>query len=121
MVKIIIAGSRDFNNYDLLKEKLDKAKDHFGEFEIVSGKARGADSLGEKYARENNLPIAEFPPDWDTHGKSAGFIRNADMAKYADGCIVFWDGKSKGTGHMIDLAKQYGKQVAIVNYGDTNQ
>ena len=121
MVKIIIAGSRDFDDYALLKEKLDKAKAHFGTFEVVSGKARGADSLGERYARENDLPIAEFPADWDTHGKSAGYKRNADMADYADGCIVFWDGESKGTKHMIDLATKKGIKLAVVNYGDTNQ
>lgn len=116
MVKLIIAGSRDFNNYELLKKTLDKVKKVF-KFEVVSGKARGADSLGERYARENNLPIAEFPADWDTHGKKAGFLRNADMADYADGCIVFWDGVSKGTQHMINLAKEKGIQISIVNYG----
>ena len=117
MVKLIIAGSRDFNDYELLKSKLDKAKEHFGIFEVVSGRARGADLLGEKYAKENDLPIAEFAADWDTHGKKAGFMRNADMADYADGCIVFWDGESKGTQHMINLAKQKGIQLAVVNYG----
>lgn len=117
MVKLIIAGSRDFNDYELLKSKLDKAKEYFGEFEVVSGRARGADLLGEKYAEENNLPIAEFPADWDTHGKKAGFMRNSDMADYADGCIVFWDGVSKGTQHMINLAKQKEIQIAIIEYG----
>jgi hypothetical protein len=118
MVKLIIAGSRDFDNYDLLKEKLDMAKKHFGIFEVVSGKARGADSLGERYAHENSLPIAEFPADWATYGKKAGYLRNAEMADYADGCIVFWDGESKGTQHMINLAKEKGIQLAIVNYGN---
>jgi hypothetical protein len=115
--KLIVAGSRDFNDYELLKSKLDNAKKHFGVFEVVSGKARGADSLGERYAQENNLPIAEFPADWGTHGKKAGFLRNADMAEYADGCVVFWDGISKGTQHMINLAKEKEIQLAIVNYG----
>lgn len=118
MIKLIIAGSRDFNDYELLKSKLDKAKEHYGVFEVVSGKARGADLLGEKYALENNLPISEFPADWDTHGKSAGYKRNAEMADYADGCIVFWDGVSKGTQHMINLANKKEIQLAIVNYGN---
>ena len=117
MVKIIVAGTRDFNDYALLKEKLDKVLAHFGKFEVVSGKARGADSLGERYARENDLPIAEFPAEWDKYGKSAGYRRNAEMADYADGCVVFWDGESKGTGHMIDLAKEKELNLAIVNYG----
>ena len=116
MVRIIVAGSRDFNDYELLKEKLDLVKEAIGEFEVVSGKARGADSLGERYARENDLPIAEFPADWDKHGKSAGYKRNAEMADYAEGCIVFWDGISKGTQHMINLAKEKELNLAIVNY-----
>ena len=116
MVRIIVAGSRDFDDYDLLKEKLDKVKAHVGIFEVVSGKARGADSLGERYAKENDLPIAEFPADWDKHGKSAGYKRNAEMANYADGCIVFWDGESKGTQHMINLAKEKELNLAIVKY-----
>ena len=115
-ISIIVAGGRDFNDYELLKSKLDKVKKHYGIFEVVSGKAKGADSLGERYALENNLPIAEFPADWDKHGKKAGFLRNADMADYADGCVVFWDGVSKGTQHMINLAKEKGIQLAIVKY-----
>lgn len=116
MQKFIIAGSRDFSDYGLLKEKLDKLKDHFGIFEVVSGTARGADSLGEKYAEENKLPIKRFIPDWDKFGKAAGYKRNEEMAQYADGCIVFWDGKSKGTEHMINLAKKYNIQLSIINY-----
>lgn len=116
MIKIIVAGSRDFSNYSLLKDKLDRAKEHFGIFEVVSGTANGADSLGERYAEENNLPIKRFPADWDQYGKSAGYIRNEEMAEYSDGCIVFWDGESKGTKHMIDLAKKYNIKLSVVNY-----
>ncbi len=118
LVRIIVAGSRDFNDYDLLKEKLDKLNEHFNGFEVVSGAARGADSLGEKYADENGLQVRLFPADWENHGKKAGYWRNSQMADYADGCVVFWDGVSKGTQHMINLAKQKGIQVAVVNYGD---
>ena len=115
MAKIIVAGGRDFSDYMLLKEKLDYVL-KFGEFEIVSGKASGADTLGEKYALENYLRIAEFQADWDRYGKKAGYLRNEEMAKYADGCIVFWNGKSKGTKHMIDLAKKHNIPVAIIRY-----
>lgn len=113
MFKVIIAGSRDFLDYELLKAKCDKIlsnKLSNGTVEIVSGGARGADALGERYARERNLPIKVFKADWDTHGKSAGFIRNADMADYAEALIAF-DRGSSGTGHMVKLATQKGLAV----------
>jgi hypothetical protein len=116
MKKFIIAGTRDFSDYPLLKDKLDRLKAHLGTFEVVSGTARGADSLGERYAEDNGLPIKRFIPDWDKLGKAAGYRRNEDMAKYADGCIVFWDGKSKGTEHMINLAKKYEIDLSVVKY-----
>lgn len=110
MTKVIVAGSRSFDSYDLLKEKLDMLEIS----EIVSGGARGADSLGEKYALENNIPIKLFPANWNQYGKSAGFIRNREMAQYADFLIVFWDGESKGTKHMIDLMKKENKNGTVV-------
>lgn len=105
MNKVIIAGSRVFNNYNLLKEICDELLND--SFEIVSGTAKGADQLGEKYGLENNLKIKRFPADWNTYGKSAGYIRNEEMAKYATHCICFWNGESKGTKHMINLANKY--------------
>lgn len=116
MESIIIAGSRGFNDYNLLKQKLDEVRKTIGKFEIVSGTAKGADSLGEQYAKEFDMPVIRFPAKWDIHGKKAGYLRNEDMAKYADACIVFWDGESKGTQHMINLAKQYKLSLAIINY-----
>lgn len=116
MYKIIIAGSRTFNNYKKLKRILLQILNKYNEFEIVSGTARGADKLGEKFANEFNLPIKRFPANWNKDGKSAGFIRNSEMAKYADGCIVFWDGKSKGTEHMIKLAKVHNLKLMVFKY-----
>lgn len=84
------------------------------EVEIVSGTARGADQLGEKFAKEKGCNLKQFPADWDAYGKSAGYRRNADMAKYADACVVFWDGVSKGTKHMIDLAEKAELDLKIV-------
>jgi hypothetical protein len=105
-MKVIIAGSRDFNDYNLLKNNCDVLLSLTKEnIEIVSGGARGADSLGERYAQENNLELKIFPADWSI-GKGAGFIRNKQMADYSDALIAFWDGKSKGTKMMIDLAKK---------------
>ena len=115
-MKVIIAGGRDFKDYEKLKQVCDRMLSKQTKIEIVSGTARGADQLGEKYATEKGYILARFPADWDNYGKSAGYKRNAQMARYADALIVFWDGKSKGTGHMIELAKVYKLKIHIVNY-----
>lgn len=113
-VRVIVAGSRSFDDYELLKDKCDYylsdalAKGY--DIEIVSGTAKGADKLGENYALERGFKIAYFPADWKSYGKRGGYIRNQQMADYSDACICFWDGKSKGTKHMLDIAK--GKHMA---------
>mgnify|MGYP003533449592 CR=1 FL=1 len=114
--KVIVAGGRDFNDYSLLKEKLESLLKNKNEIEIVSGKARGADSLGEQYANEKGYPINSHPANWDEYGKSAGYIRNKEMAEYADALVAFWDGKSRGTKHMIDLAENKGLLVRVIYY-----
>jgi hypothetical protein len=115
-MKLIIAGGRDFSNYDLLVESVNLIIPGVPGVEIVSGGAKGADNLGERFAIDNNLQIKRFPAEWDKYGKSAGYRRNSDMADYADSCICFWDGQSKGTNHMINLAKQKGLSVTVINY-----
>lgn len=116
--KCIVAGSRSFNDYSLMKRKLDNIFSNIeGEIEIVSGGALGSDTLGEKYAHENGLSIKRILPDWDKYGKSAGYKRNEEMAKYVapnGGCIVFWLNNSLGSGHMIDLAKKYKLKLRII-------
>jgi hypothetical protein len=106
-MKLIIAGSREFNDYQLL---IDTLKEHNLNVntvtKVVSGCAHGADKLGERWAVSQCIPIARFPADWDSYGKRAGYVRNGEMAEYADACIVFWNGSSKGTKHMIDIAKR---------------
>jgi hypothetical protein len=115
MIKVIIAGGRDFTNEELLKEHCDSIL--IGpDFEIVSGTARGADRLGEFYAMERNLPIRRFQPDWDKFGKRAGYLRNEEMAAYADLLIAFWDERSRGTKHMIDIATTQGLKIHVVKY-----
>jgi hypothetical protein len=116
MFKVIIAGGRDFNDYELLCKKCDHMLSEQSDIEIVSGKARGADSLGERYAKERGYNVKEFPAQWDMFGKSAGYRRNAEMADYADALIAFWDGESKGTNHMINLAKEKNIKIKVVNY-----
>ncbi len=115
-MKLIIAGGREFTHF----------KGAFAHYlvinnqgiitEIVSGGARGADKVGELIAEAEGLTIKLFEADWDTHGKSAGYIRNSEMADYGDMLLAFWDGKSKGTKHMIDLATKKGLEVKVVRY-----
>jgi len=128
-LRVIIAGSRDFNDFpklmnsciDILHE-ISEQNDNLDKIRIVSGTARGADLLGEQYAKVAGYEVSRFPADWDGLGKRAGYVRNAEMAKYAmaDGnygvLIAFWDGKSKGTKHMIDLAEKNGLEVHIVRF-----
>jgi hypothetical protein len=118
MFRVIVAGGREFNNYVLLANKLDVAlRNKVSEgVTIVSGAARGADKLGEQYAKERGYVIDSHPADWEQFGKSAGYIRNKEMAQNADALMAFWDGKSRGTKHMIDLAKQHGLKVIVINY-----
>lgn len=126
-IRLIIAGSRDFNDYGLLKREVDAflfdevVLNHYPDLteeiaviEIVSGGARGADKLGEKYADGRGLPVKVFKADWDGKGRGAGYIRNEEMAKYANYCICFWNG-SKGTKHMIDLAKKHNLGLKVIN------
>ena len=87
--------------------------------EIISGTARGADALGERYAAERGLAVKQFSADWDRYGRSAGYKRNAQMAEYADAAVIFWDGISRGSKHMINLAKEKGLPVRIVLYNKT--
>lgn len=120
MIKVIIAGTRDFNDYAFLKKNVDYFLQGINpnneEIEIVSGNARGADKLGERYAKEHNLPVKLFPANWDKYGKRAGYLRNQEMANYSDVLIAFWDEKSKGTKHMIDIAKKQDLTVIVVGY-----
>jgi len=116
MLKVIVAGSRGFQDYKYLETVLDTIFKGRTDIEIVSGTAYGADQLGERYAHSHNLSIKRFPANWNLYGKAAGYIRNEQMAKYADACITFWDGQSRGTMHMINLAKQYGLKLKVVKY-----
>lgn len=115
-MRVIIAGGRDFRDYPTLCKVCDHVLSKSDDIEIISGTANGADSLGEKYAKERGYTLKQFPADWDEFGKAAGYIRNDEMAKYGDALIAFWDGKSKGTGHMIDLAKKRNLKVKIQKY-----
>ncbi len=113
MIKVIIAGGRNFEDFDKLCQVCDEFLQDQNKVEIVSGAYKGADLLGERYAAERNHTIKQFPADWRRYGKSAGHKRNIEMAAYADALIAFWDGESKGTKHMIELATQAGLIVKV--------
>lgn len=116
MFKVIVAGSRKLNvSSSFVARKIQavlRNKDP-KEIEIVSGGARGADKLGEVIAKQSGYAIKQFIPEWDKFGKGAGYRRNEQMAKYADACIVFWDGTSRGSKHMMDLANAYNLPVRV--------
>ena len=117
--KVIIAGGREFNDYGLLCQTCDRMlsqKQRTHSIVIVSGTARGADTLGERYAQERGYSIEQYPADWEHEGKAARLIRNAHMASVADALIAFWDGQSKGTAHMIGQARQKSLPYRVVRF-----
>ena len=116
-MKVGVVGSRSFSNYCIVKKLFNKLKNVQV---IVSGGARGADSLGERFAEENNIPTKIFSPEWKKHGKRAGFIRNELIIDESDLVVAFWDGVSKDTKHSISLAEKKGIPVIIVVYNQEN-
>lgn len=120
--KLIVAGTRNFDDYELLTNKLvtllmkRRCCSLIWNEEIVSGGARGADMLAVKFAMERGLSFKVFLADWESYGKSAGPRRNRQMAEYADAAIVFWDGKSRGTQNMIQQMRELGKPVEVIIY-----
>jgi len=111
-MRLAIIGSRTFGNYALLRESLERYRTNITL--VVSGAARGADSLGERWAIDNKIPTQIFPANWDKWGKRAGFIRNEDIIKNCDCAIAFWDGQSRGTAHSISLCEKYKKPYKII-------
>ncbi len=118
MTKLIIAGSRHYNNYEHVEHAVDifLATTGITPTEIVSGGARGVDALGERYAQERGIPLTRFPANWDEHGRAAGPIRNAEMATYADVLVAFSSG-GRGTENMIAQMATAGKPRHVVKVG----
>ena len=108
-MKLCVFGSRNFTDYLFLKSKLDAIHNEIPITEIVSGKAKGADSLGERWAKENKVKVCEFVADWDKLGKKAGPIRNEKMAKYCDKGAGFSINQSRGTANMKNNLEKLGK------------
>lgn len=120
--RVIIAGSREFTDYEIAERAIFEAFrniDITGPIRIVSGHCRGVDILGERYAEKYGLKLSVFPADWKRYGRRAGYIRNSEMAEFASGdnssadLIAFWDGKSRGTKMMIDIANKKGIRVHV--------
>lgn len=115
-MKLIVAGSRNLTDIELFNSSMAKFLERHPNTqidEIVSGAAKGPDSNAILYAKENNIPVKEFPADRNKYGKKAGPIRNEQMAEYADGLLAIWDGKSSGTRNMIDNMKKAKKPFHI--------
>jgi hypothetical protein len=103
--KLIVAGSRGITDREMIADMLCELVSTIYEdrsVSIVSGMARGPDRIAYDFAKAEDVTCYEFYPDWDKHGKIAGFIRNREMGDFADGLLAFWDGKSSGTKDMID-------------------
>lgn len=114
-MKIVVAGTRSFNNYKMMCDVLDKMNLSKNDC-IISGCAMGADWLGEKYAKEHGLKLERYPAKWGLYGKSAGYIRNQEMGDVCDKGVVFWNGTSRGSKHMIDILHKLDKPCEIVMY-----
>lgn len=120
----MIAGGRDFDNYQYLSESVDEFinKTFPGEeIVVVSGTARGADKLVEVYAESNGYVVERYPADWNKYGRSAGFRRNEQMMEVADAAIMFWDGESHGTKHDIELSQKKGIPYEVKYYKIENE
>ena len=119
----LVVGSRTFNDYELLKKSLDeilKDKEDMG-IVLVSGGAKGADSLAERYALERNYDMIVMRANWTVYGKSAGYIRNTQMHEYISAkpnrmVVAFWDGQSKGTEHSFKLAERFKNPITTIRF-----
>lgn len=117
--RVLIAGGRDFSDKHLFQEKVTKllaSKLDSHNITVISGGAKGADTFGELWAAKNGHSFVRVEPDWSKFGRSAGHVRNEVMGNVADACIVFWDGKSRGTAGMIAYAQKIGLPLRIVQY-----
>lgn len=112
-MRVIIAGSRSFIHYPTLQGVCNHYLKDIQNPHIVCGHARGADSLAFTYAKERFLPVKSFHPNWAQYGRSAGFIRNQQMAEFAQALILFWNGTSPGSRSMLQQAKQQGLQIRV--------
>lgn len=122
---IIVCGSRVYDNYDKFCSSLERFLSKYDSADIISGGARGVDTMAIRYANLHNIPLHVFNANWNVYGKSAGYIRNAEMLEFARNngnpiVLAFWDGKSKGTAHMIKIATKKNVPVKTVIINEEN-
>lgn len=111
-MKVIVAGSREIFDYNLVKQEIEKCPWEITE--IVQGGARGVDSCAFSYAVMNGIKVIEFSALWNEFGKYAGIERNIRMSQYGDCLLAIWDGESYGTANMINLMLELEKPTKIV-------
>ena len=118
-MNVIVAGGRDFTDsnkmLNVIMDMIDR-NELPSEPTLICGMAQGADITAYFLFKGANCDVIEMPADWNTYGKSAGYRRNVEMSKLADKAICFWDGKSRGTKHMVDIMKAANKPVHVINY-----
>lgn len=116
-MKVIVAGSRVITDSQFVIDAI--ISSGYEVSEVFCGGARGVDKIGAEIAKGIGIPVRHFPADWNLHGKSAGMIRNREMAEQADALIAVWDGQSRGTAHMISVMRDLGKPCHVVRPGET--
>lgn len=122
MLKCAIVGGRDFNDYGFMKKVLDERFDNLSFVEsIVSGGAKGADTLAERYAKEIGRPVVVFKPDYKKYGRGAALVRNTQIIEYSDVVYAFWDGRSRGTRDAINKAQKLGKILYVIRYNQDDE
>ena len=116
-IRLIIAGSRKWPWPNYLKQAITFYLGNYQphEIEIICGEAAGPDSWGREWAEERGIRVTSFPADWDQYGNGAGYLRNKEMAEYGTHLLAFWNGESKGTQHMVNLAVEYGLKIRVLN------
>ena len=115
MNRVIIAGSRGITDEALIRAEMNRLWMQIGPYTVISGAARGPDTISAEIAKRAGVFVEYLPADWEKYGKSAGYRRNKEMTKKATHLLAFWDGLSRGTKHMIDIAKQVRLHVTVIH------
>jgi len=120
MTKLLVCGSRTITNVSWIFSEIEKyiseSNLQYSDIHIIEGSAKGVDKIAKQFADDRNIPVIEMPADWKSYGRAAGPIRNEQMVKLCDQCLILWDGKSRGTKNDIDLCDKYNKSNKIVIY-----